>query len=847
MNRWLSIALVLLAVPLVAAADEDRPGRRGSANALHYLITTDHVLKPGELDAEGVEVQHALPGNRYLVRADDAGALGGAPGVRAVQRYSAREKISRDGLRAAASTRPFVTIRVVFHEDTTFDAAFAAVEAAGGTIETPLTVAYDRPQRLEVRIPPGMIGTLARNEAVFGVYGRPFHMAPMNDKAATLSHVTPLYSAPYDLDGTGIVLSMFEVNDCGSTPCSKVDASHPEFSGRVTVNTSTDNSRHATHVAGTIIAKGINTTAKGMAPNATLQEFNGSSITQLFVDKNALGALNVTADNNSWGFVFGWQSDGSGTTPWVWHDTIDYYGGYDSFISAPYDKIAIDPAVNVLFVHSSGNDGINGQPDLDTNGRHLHTDINGNVVTNEIFCYSKNGSGTDCPAPTCTAGNSTKATDDAGNVGVPHCEIIKHKIYDAYGTMSLMGAPKNVLAVGACDANAGIGFFSSRGPAVDGRVKPDLMAMGVDQYSTIPGGFYASMNGTSMSAPVVTGIAGVVAQQWKRTFNARPSAQQLKTLLIAGARDQVGTAGIDLPGPDYAYGFGLVDAQASVDIIRADTPASTHIRTASIGNGEILEIPLAITTAGKFRAVLGWADPEVLLPPATDTEDPLADKTLVNDLDLKIVDTVGNTTLPYVLDKDHPTAAATRGVNSVDNTEVVEIANAVPGNYKAVITGKSVPVKSPQTFVFVTTTATQGVPAPPCTDAFEPNETALTAATLAQGKTISAKACADDTDWYTFLVNRTGTINVTVTSKDTPLNVEIDSPVPPFVVTAVVPPNSTASLNGNAGSGTNQFVPVQAWLVKVTPSSTVSGDSSYTLKATFPLPIVGRFPGRRGH
>jgi hypothetical protein len=847
MNRSLSIALVLLlAVPAVVAADEDPPRLRREARALHYLITTDHVLRPGELEAAGIEVQSALPGNRYLVRAADEASLAGARGVRAVELYSARAKISRDGLRAAASNRPFITVRVVFHEDTTFEAALAAVEAAGGTIETPLDLASANPQRLEVRIAPASIARLARSEAVFGVYGPPPRMAPMNDKAANLSEVTPLYSAPYNLDGTGIVLSISEVNDCGSTSCSNVDATHPEFSGRVVSNNSTNNSSHATHVAGTIIAKGINAAAKGMAPNAALQAFNVSSISKMFSDKAGLGALNVTADNNSWGLVFGWQQDGSGSVPWVWHDSVEYFGGYDAFISAPYDKIAIDPKVSVLFVHSAGNDGANGIPDLDANGRHLHTDVNGDTVTNEIFCYSKDGSGNDCPTPACTPGKSTKATDDNGNTGVPHCEIVKHKTYDAYDTMSIMASEKNVLAVGAIDSQGGIAFFSSRGPATDGRVKPDLVAMGFDQYSTLPNGLYGSMSGTSMASPVVTGIAGIVAQQWKQTFNARPSPQQIKTLLIAGARDRIGTQGIDLPGPDYAYGYGLVDAKNSVDLIRADAGAATHIKTASIGNGESVEIPLTITTAGNFRAVLGWADPEALLPPATDQEDPIAEIALVNDLDLKIVDAAGNAVLPYVLDKDHPTQPATRGVNHVDNTEVVEIANAAPGVYKAVISGTSVPVKSPQSYVFVTTTAVQGAAAAPCTDAFEPNDTPATATSIGSGQTLSAKACNGDIDWYSFIVNRSGTITINVTTKDTPLTVQLDSPGPTVVTSTTIPANTTQALTANLGSG-NTFVPLQAWLVRVTPSGDVLGDSSYTIKATFPTPVVGRFPGRRNH
>src|ERR1051326_5221430 len=373
MNRWVSIALVLLAVPMLA--DENPPQHAHRGAALHYLITTDHVLAPGELAAEGVEVQHALPGNRYLVRATDAAARDEARGVLKAELYAAREKLSAEGLRAAASRSPFVTVNVLFHDDVTFDDALAAVDAAGGTIETPLAIAAVNPQRLQVRIPPALIAKLARDEAVFGIYGRPLRPAPVNDKAAALSHVTAVYSAPYNLDGTGIVLSQFEPDD-GSG--SGVDTTHPEFNGRVTTHNTSQVGRHATHVAGTMIAKGIN-----------------------------------------------------------------------------------------------------GRPDLDANGRHYHVaDSDGSVLTNEVFCYSQNGTGTDCPAPpTCSAGNSTKSTEDDGSVA-PHCEVVKHPTYGPYNTLSFIGAEKNVLAVGACGSLGELALFSSRGPAKDGRVKPELIAIG---------------------------------------------------------------------------------------------------------------------------------------------------------------------------------------------------------------------------------------------------------------------------------------------------------------------------------------------------------------------------------
>ena len=106
----------------------------------------------------------------------------------------------------------------------------------------------------------------------------------------------------------------------------------------------------------------------------------------------------------------------------VWNGLFDYFGNYDALFSAPYDKIAIDPSINVLFIHSAGNDGSFGDPTLDANGRHRHTaDEDGSTITDEIFCYSANGSGTDCPVPTCSAGISSKSTEDDGSPA-PHCE-----------------------------------------------------------------------------------------------------------------------------------------------------------------------------------------------------------------------------------------------------------------------------------------------------------------------------------------------------------------------------------------------------------------------------------------
>src|SRR6185436_19907410 len=144
--------------------------------------------------------------------------------------------------------------------------------------------------------------------------------------------------------------------------------------------------------------------------------------------------------------------------------------------------------------------------------------------------------------------------------------------------------------------------------------------------------------------------------------------------------------------------------------------------------------------------------------------------------------------------------------------------------------------------------ASVGQAAPPCGTSFEPNDTAQTATTITSGQVVQAQACTGDTDWFTFTTNRSGTITVTVTTKDTPVTVQLSSPGPTPVSSVTIPANTTQSVTGTIGSGTNQIVaPAQAWFVKVTPSGTVSGDGSYTLTATFPSANLGRVPGRRGH
>ena len=829
-------ALLLPAAAGAATADRDPSSR---PEGRHYILERDHAFDAAErslLQAAGVEIQRPLGGDRYLVLMRSAAAFSQAAALGLLKSYDETRKIARSAWTEAARPRSLSRLSVLFHDDVEFDEAASAIAAAGGVLASPMTMGFKNLRRIEALVPAQNLQSLAADERVFGIFGPPRRPHALNALAASLSHVTPLFSAPYNLDGSGVILSLFEL--------AAADTAHPQFGGRYISHAFTGGSSsdklHSTHVAGTIIASGLDPSgtsssdaarAKGMAPAATLHEFDVLvPFEDLLKAKQDLKLLNSVADNNSWDYSLGWQPSG-GT--WVWNGGEDYLGGYSLSESSPYDAVAVSPGIP-LFVHSAGNDGDHGHPMLNLPwSPHQHVDDKGDTITNEIYCYSQNGSGTDCPASTCpNVGHSLKSGDD-------FCERTQHPTYGPYNTAGLMSSTKNSVSVGAVDRNGGLTSFSSRGPARDGRIKPELVAKGLSQWSTAPGGGYQSLSGTSMSSPVVTGISGLLAQQYRMTFGGEtPNGAMLKTLLIAGADDQVGPTDIDKPGPDYAYGFGLVDAKASVDLILADNGTGSRIRKGTLSQGQQAEFPLITTSGQKVRVVLGWFDPEIY--PAADSP---SEPTLLNDLDVKIIDPAGNAILPYILDPAQPTLPATRGVNTRDTTEEVEISpkDVVAGVYRVIITATKIrdSKKSTQDFVVVANAPLLAF-APVCTDPFEPNNSPETATAVASGTSLNAGFCQDgDVDFYKFTVPLSGSVGVGITATTTAVKATLLINGVLEVVSKVIAAGTSGSL-----SYTPLVPPIAtpgptSMLLRVEPIGAIVAPANYSLAITY------RDPGRR--
>lgn len=133
---------------------------------------------------------------------------------------------------------------------------------------------------------------------------------------------------------------------------------------------------------------------------------------------------------------------------------------------------------------------------------------------------------------------------------------------DGYHSISITdpGNADGVITVGSTHRTQphayGVSYFSSRGPTGDGRSKPDLVAPGEKIESTVPGGTYKRMDGTSMAAPHVSGAAALLLAR-NRELIGQPA--QIKDILCRTATD--------LGRERFFQGHGMVDALRALQAV----------------------------------------------------------------------------------------------------------------------------------------------------------------------------------------------------------------------------------------------------------------------------------------
>ena len=493
--------------------------------------------------------------------------------------------------------------------------------------------------------------------------GAPFYYALDNvNAAATIgtNTVQPGGVRGLGLDGSGTPLGQLGLWDGGA-----VRVTHAEFGGRaIQLDAAVTTSPHSTHVAGTMIAAGVDPAAHGMAPAATLDCYDWDAD---LAEMAAAAAAGMRVSNHSYSATAGWRmSQGQ----WYWHgdpaisETEDYGFGFYGTDAQAVDELAYD-APGYLIVVSAGNNRADYGPG--SGGEHAIWDGDKWVP-------------------------STVTRDPDGGLS-------------GYDSLPWSKSAKNPLVVGAVNdlpggwsdaAGVAMTWFSGFGPTDDGRIKPDLVANGVSLWSCTDShdSSHAFSTGTSMSTPSVAGSANLLVDHWRSLHGSDPRAATLKALLFQTADE----AGAD-PGPDYRFGWGLMNTGAAASLIStdaADTLGAYVIET-ELAEPESRTFTFVLADTTDARFTLHWTD--VPGSPPAPALDPI-DAMLVNDLDLRLTD--GSSTWePWILDPANPSSPATTGDNFRDNTEQIVTAPLAPGSYTLTVSHKGSLVDGPQAFSLV--------------------------------------------------------------------------------------------------------------------------------------------------
>ncbi|MEO1628358.1 MAG: S8 family serine peptidase, partial [Bacteroidota bacterium] len=266
----------------------------------------------------------------------------------------------------------------------------------------------------------------------------------------------------------------------------------------------------------------------------------------------------------------------------------------------------------------------------------------------------------------------------AGNFGNLSCEGRTEGFFNLSPSYAVA---KNILTVGSVDINGEIAFNSSRGPTLDGRLKPEICAKGVQTISLSSGGGYTTKSGTSIAAPLVTGTSALLTEAYRLQHQgANPDGGLIKAILCNTAND------LGLPGPDFTHGFGLMNARRALLSLKQN-----HFEKGTLSHAQEFEMPLQVeANANQLKVLLYWPDWE-------NVENVIYDPALINDLDLEVIAPDGTLVLPTVADASRADQAAKPQVDRLNNIEQVIIDRPQAGTYTLRIKGHHIPF-GPQPF-----------------------------------------------------------------------------------------------------------------------------------------------------
>lgn len=477
--------------------------------------------------------------------------------------------------------------------------------------------------------------------------GCPLFYGSYNAKSSSIVRTNLMHkenSSGLILTGKGRNIGIWEVG--------KPLLTHNEFGGRVTIldNNTKPLDNHASHVAGTLAAKGNNLSAKGMSFEANLRSFD--SVNDLNeMRQQAQGGMRVS--NHSYGSIAGWTYDFNPQYPgWAWFGDLnvstkeDWKFGIYSAEEREIDDIVYDFPF-YLPVRAASND----RDEIGPNPGEEYWVFNGTTFVK----------------------STTPRNPDGNEFG--------------YESLPATSCSKNTLVVGAVDGLfEDMSSFSSWGPTDDGRIKPDIVAPGVNVLScgVNSNSHYFETSGTSMASPVVAGSINLIHEFFGTKYNQGIRASGMKALLIQTTQS-FDAFPLPFEGPNYQSGWGMLDTKAAIDQLdkSMDTYSSERFvsRDSLSTNTPIRDRRIYLDGSQPFKATIAWTDVSGVATPNFT----LNNKTskLVNDLDLRLIRESDNKEFfPWILDPNNPSLPATTGDNKLDNVEQIYLPNPKQGIYK---------------------------------------------------------------------------------------------------------------------------------------------------------------------
>lgn len=551
--------------------------------------------------------------------------------------------------------------------------------------------------------------------------GEPIWVVPQNQIAAASisadelwpTNVTtwPSASTGLGLTGTNVLLGMWEA-------VGAVRTTHSEFQGRVfQADGASSLDTHATSVAGTMAAGGVflfsspatGRLMRGTAYHADIDSYDLTDFAAETFNATA-GTTNqpgLRLSNHSWGLGNGWRqqtfsyTQGTNfitvTNGWIWEGptSLSYpedpkFGMYlenqlDGYGCAQLDSFLSTNAMRHILVYAAGNDRFDGPGSAPS----TYYSIIGTTLT--IFNNPgpndrdwSSGDGTTNGFDTLTAPGTAKNVLTIGSI---------RDVFHTVGSQTNWGYATN--------STVTLSTFSACGPTDDGRIKPDVVAVGeanpsARNFPIISPGASADnsavgQSGTSFAAPGVTAGLGLALQRRNQLFtNLTQEADALRGSTLKGLA--IHTANdIGNPGPDYKTGWGLFNAASATLQIDLDAAhgRGTHVKEFSLAVGQTNSW-LVNLDGSPFKVTTLWSD-RPGIPPTNSPIDPVT-RMLVNNIDVRVQTEDGSQTfLPWILNPDLTnkseaarSANATTGNDDRNNIEQVYIAVPTAGVYRII-------------------------------------------------------------------------------------------------------------------------------------------------------------------